>query len=80
MTPIKIELEYTPEELKTLLDGLNNSLIAVNKIYLALLLGVDVPAEFTLMSNMDYSFLKQELPKREKALKKLYFTLIKYEN
>jgi len=76
---MKIELEYSPEELTTVLDGLNNAIIAIQKIYSALNLGCRVPSEFELMAEKDYEELEQLISFRLKALYKLYQELLNYE-
>ena len=76
---MKIELEYSPEELTTVLDGLNNAIIAIQKIYSALKLGCRVPSEFELMAEKDYEELEQLTSFRLKALYKLYQNLLSYE-
>ena len=76
---MKIELEYSPEELTTTLDGLNNAIIAIQKIYSALKLGCRVPSEFELMAEKDYEELEQLTSFRLKALYKLYQELLNYE-
>ena len=76
---MKIELEYSPKELTTLLDGLNNAIIALNPIYQALKLGCLVPKEFEEMAKKDCEELEQLTHFRLKALHKLYQDLLNYE-
>ena len=76
---MKIELEYSPEELTTTLDGLNNAIIAVRKVYLALRLGCRVPMEFAEMAEKDFKELDSLTDFRLKALYKLYQNLLNYE-
>lgn len=74
---MKIELNYTYDELMTLLDGLNNAIISLKRNYSALSLGVE--------SGVPEQLLELKLPQenyiqRFNAVKELYEHLETYEN
>lgn len=75
---MEIKLNYTPEELSVLLDGLNNALISLKRNYSALILGIEdgVPVDLIpLAKNIDIN----KLQNREKILIDLYNFLLQYE-
>ena len=73
---MKIELNYTYDELTTLLDGLNNALISLKRNYNALLFGTEngVPNQL-LKLNLN----KETMVYRYNAIKDLYDHLLTYE-
>ena len=73
---MEIKLNYTPEELSTLLDGLNNALISLDQNYNAIRLGTEnvVPDEIRKLS------LDEETMRfRFAFVKGLYDYLLTYE-
>lgn len=75
---MEIKLNYTPEELSVLLDGLNNALISLKRNYSALILGIEdgVPVDLIpLAKDIDIN----KLQNREKILIDLYNFLLQYE-
>lgn len=75
---MEIKLNYTPEELSVLLDGLNNALISLKRNYSALILGIEdgVPVDLiSLAKDIDVN----KLQNREKILIDLYNFLLQYE-
>ena len=73
---MKIELNYTYDELITLLDGLNNALISLKRNYNALLLGTEsgVPNQL-----VELNLNKEMMIYRYNAVKELYDHLLTYE-
>ena len=77
---MEIKLNYTPKELSIVLDGLNNSIIALGKIYHAGQLGCEVPLEFIpLFENKSFEEIDNLIELRLKALNQLYKHLLTYE-
>ena len=73
---MEIKLNYTQKELSTLLDGLNNALISLDRNYNAIRLGIDdgVPSKLRkLIINED------TMKYRLNAIKDLYDYLLTYE-
>lgn len=77
---MRIELNYTQEELSTLLDGLNNAIIAVNNVYNALKLGCTVPKEFAVFEEYSFDEIDNLAYFRLSALKDLYQYLLRFED
>ncbi len=78
---MKIMLEYSEQELSTLLDGLNNAIIAVKKIYLAAQLGCEIPQAFAALFNgKSFEEIDSVTEKRLSSLYNLYQVLLHYEN
>ena len=73
---MEIKLNYTQEELSTLLDGLNNALISLDRNYNAIRLGVDdgVPSKMRKLT-INEDTMKYRL----NAIKELYDYLLTYE-
>lgn len=73
---MEIKLNYTPEELSVLLDGLNNALISLNQNYSAIRLGTEnvVPDEISKL-NLD----EETMQYRFAFVKGLYDYLLTYE-
>jgi hypothetical protein len=73
---MEIKLNYTPEELSALLDGLNNALISLDRNYNAIKLGVDdaVPSKLRKLT-INEDTMKYRL----NAIKELYDYLLTYE-
>lgn len=73
---MEIKLNYTQEELSTLLDGLNNALISLNRDYGAIKLGIDdgVPSKLRKLT-INEDTMKYRL----NAIKDLYDYLLTYE-
>ena len=76
MNNIKIELNYTYDELITLLDGLNNALISLKRNYNALLLSTESGVPNQLL-NLDLN--KETMIYRYNSVKELYDHLLTYE-
>lgn len=75
----EIKLYYSEEELSSIIDGLNNAIIAICNVYDAGKLGVDVPKQFSpLFNGRDFDEIDQIVSKRQEALFKLYRDLISY--
>lgn len=74
---MKIELNYTYDELVNLLDGLNNALISLNRNYCALSIGCEdgIPLELG-----ELKITKNDCINRLNAVKELYEYLLTYEN
>ena len=73
---MEIKLNYTPEELSTLLDGLNNALFSLDQNYNAICLGLeDVVPERIRKLNLD----EQAMHFRLASIKGLYNYLLTYE-
>ena len=74
---MKIELNYTYNELTNLLDGLNNALISLKRNYNAILLGTEdeVPNQL-----VELDLNKETMLYRYNAVKELYDYLLEYEN
>ena len=72
-----IELNYTNDELTTLLDGLNNALFSLRRDYVALMLGCQdgIPKEL-----LSLRINEEDLKNRLEAVKELYKHLLIYEN
>lgn len=77
---MKIELNYTYDELITLLDGLNNALISLKRNYSAMSFGLysGVPEQL-LNLKTDLKQEKLELEHRYNSVKELYDHLLTYE-
>lgn len=73
---MEIKLNYTPEELSVLLDGLNNALISLDQNYNAVRLGLEdiVPYKIRQL-NLD----EQTMQFRLAFVKELYDYLLTYE-
>ena len=73
---MEIKLNYTPEELSILLDGLNNALISLDQNYNAIRLGIDdvVPSKLRKLT-INEDTMKYRL----NAIKELYDYLLTYE-
>jgi len=73
---MEIKLNYTPEELSVLLDGLNNALISLDQNYNAIRLGTEnvVPDEIRKL-NLD----EETMQFRFAFVKELYDYLLTYE-
>lgn len=73
---MEIKLNYTPEELSTLLDGLNNALLSLDQNYNAIRLGIDdvVPSKLRKLT-INEDTMKYRL----NAIKELYDYLLTYE-
>ena len=73
---MEIKLNYTPEELSVLLDGLNNALISLDQNYNAIRLGAEnvVPDEIRKL-NLD----EETMQYRFAFVKGLYDYLLTYE-
>lgn len=73
---MEIKLNYTPEELSILLDGLNNALISLDQNYNAIRLGAEnvVPDEIRKL-NLD----EETMQFRFAFVKGLYDYLLTYE-
>ena len=77
---MEIKLNYTQEELSTLLDGLNNACIALGEVYAAGRLGCWVPSKFRpLFETRTFDEMMEETRLREDAVKQLYDFLLSYE-
>ena len=77
---MKIELELTQEELKNLINGLNNACIAVDQVYRAAAWGCHYPARFSaLFKNKTFEEVEEITKPRMEALVKLYSILIEKE-
>ena len=71
---------YTKEELSTLLDALNNAIIALNKIYTAAQFGTDLPKEFDeYFKDKTFEEIDNIVKTRMNILKKHYNLLLLYE-
>lgn len=78
---MKIILEYSEQELSTLLDGLNNAIIAVKQVYRAAQLGCEIPQAFaTLFNGKSFEEIDSLTEKRLSSLYNLYQVLLHYEN
>ena len=76
----KIELNYTDEELTTLLNGLNNAYIALKDVYAAGLLGCQVPKVFRpLFEEKTFDQIEELTQLRLGAIEQLYEFLLAYE-
>ena len=73
---MEIKLNYTQKELSTLLDGLNNALISLDRNYNAIRLGIDdgVPSKLRKLT-VNEDTMKYRL----NAIKDLYDYLLTYE-
>ena len=77
---MEIKLNYTQEELSTLLDGLNNACIALGDVYAAGRLGCQVPSKFIpFFETRTFDEIMKETRLREDAVKRLYDFLLSYE-
>ncbi len=77
---MEIKLNYTQEELSTLLDGLNNACIALGDVYAAGRLGCQIPNKFRpLFETRTFDEMMEETRLREDAVKQLYDFLLSYE-
>lgn len=76
----KIELNYTDEELTTLLNGLNNAYIALSEVYAAGRLGCQVPRVLEpIFETRSFDEMMEETQLRQDAVKQLYYFLLSYE-
>ena len=73
---MEIKLNYTPEELSVLLDGLNNALISLDQNYNAIRLGAEnvVPDEIRKLN-----LSEETMQYRFAFVKALYDYLLTYE-
>lgn len=77
---MEIKLNYTQEELSTLLDGLNNACMALANVYSAAYLGCDIPGSFIPMFEHRSPEEIEEVTKlRYGAVRQLYNFLLSYE-
>jgi len=77
---MEIKLNYTPEELSTLLDGLNNACVALGDVYAAGRLGCQIPSKFIpFFEERTDDEITKETHLREDAVKQLYNFLLSYE-
>lgn len=77
---MEIKLNYTPEELSTLLDGLNNACVALADVYAAGRLDCQVPSKFIpFFETRTFDEIVKETRLREAAVKQLYDFLLSYE-
>lgn len=76
---MEIKLNYTYDELTTLLDGLNNAILAVQEVYNALLLGCSMPKVFNDFEKMSFEEIDRFVTIRKGALLDLYQHLLQYE-
>ena len=77
---MEIVLYYTQEELKTLLDGLSNSIISVANVYSAAYFGCEVPTQlYPLFQNRSYEEIKEIGELRLNSLIDLYKYLKTFE-
>ena len=74
-----IELHYTDEELTTLLNGLNNAILAIENVYNALRFGCEVPENLRQLTLWSYDEIYKYTAFRLAALKDLYQYLLTYE-
>ena len=70
---MKIEIEV--EDLKTLIDGLNNAIISYNEVVMALYLCCEVPSRLAPLKTIPF----EDLRERQKALGAIYEQLIQIE-
>lgn len=75
---MKIELNYTYDELITLLDGLNNALISLKRNYSAMSFGLDSGIPEQLL-NLKTDLKQEELEHRYNSVQELYDHLLTYE-
>lgn len=77
---MEIKLNYTQEELSTLLDGLNNGYIALSDAFIAAMLGCDYPVKLRpLLEDKAPEEVREIAHLRLGALKQLYDFLLSYE-
>ena len=77
---MKIELEYTPEELTQTINGLNNAIIALRDIYNAARWGCELPEKWErFFKDKPFKEIDAIVDIRSKALKDLYDKLLSYE-
>lgn len=78
---MKIELEYTQEELKDLLDSLNNAFISLQRDYNAILFECydGIPRAFAPFCDLSLEEMEDLRGTRLQALSTLYKTLLEYE-
>ena len=78
---MEIKLDYTPDELSTLLDALNHGCIALGKIYSGAKLGCELPKEFeNKFKSMSFEEIDDYVEPRIKSLRMLYDYLLTFEN
>ena len=78
---MEIILEYSDKELSTLLDGLNNAIIAIKNVYYAAQLGCEIPQAFAaLFDGKSFEEIDSLTEQRLQSLYHLYQTLLHYEN
>lgn len=77
---MEIKLNYTQEELSTLLDGLNNACMALANVYSAAYLGCDIPGSFIPMfEHRSLEEIEEVTKLRYGAVRQLYNFLLAYE-
>ncbi len=77
---MEIKLNYTQEELSTLLDALNNGYIALSDAFIAAMLACDYPAKLhPLLEDKTPGEVREMAHLRLGALKQLYELLLSYE-
>lgn len=78
---MKIQLNYTPEELSMVLDGLNNAIFAVQDVYHAAVLGCQIPLKFEpLFNGKSFEEVDALTKMRFEAVLQLYKFLSNYES
>ena len=70
-----MEIKIKVEDLKTLIDGLNNAIIAYNEIVNSIELYCDIPSKMLPLKKVPL----ENLRKRQEALKTVYEQLIEIE-
>ena len=77
---MEIKLNYTQEELSTLLDALNNGYIALSDAFIAAMLGCDYPAKLRpLLEDKMPEEVREMAYLRLGVLRQLYEFLLAYE-
>lgn len=77
---MEIKLNYTQEELSTLLDGLNNAYVALGNVYSAACLGCDIPNSFIpIFEHRSLEEIEEVTKLRYGAVRQLYNFLLSYE-
>lgn len=77
---MEIKLNYTKEELSTLLDGLNNACMALANVYSAAYLGCDIPGSFIPMfEHRSLEEIEEVTKLRYGAVRQLYQFLLAHE-
>ena len=76
----EIKLNYTQEQLHTLLDGMNHSILALQDIYSAARIGCQIPQKFAKkFDTMPYDEIDNYTNKRLNILLDLYYYLLSFE-